>query len=272
MKKLYLNTGGFNTIFNDLKERFDGELTVNDNEYNLAIKTKWAKGTISGKRFEKEMSYMHFDLVFYNDVSLSIESFLTSPIFFTYCEDGTFAHSFGQNGKRKNIKKQQSGILSNNSAINSVLHFEGFKHTEFSLVSMPTTVSEEDDNYDLAAQLKEMFTDESGHFIYVGNGNMKIFEKLKEFRTTSQIGLVKNLLQKSILDTIVAIEVAQHSYNYITMITPILDLANRQFDEFKRISNANIGEVLYSIGHVGKNYFPRLFKERYPQNSLAKTA
>ncbi|TDO83101.1 hypothetical protein EV143_102365 [Flavobacterium chryseum] len=272
MKKLYLNTGGFNTIFNNLKERFNGDLTINDNEYTLTVQTKWAKGTISGKRFEKEMSYMHFDMVFYNDVSLSIESFQTSPIFFAYCEDGMLTHSFGENGNRKNLKKQQSGILSNKSSINSVLHFEGFKHTEFSLVSMPTTVDEEDDNYELASQLKEMFTDESGNYIYVGTGNSKIFEKLKEFRTTSQTGIVKNLLQKSILNTIVAIEIAQHSYNYITMITPILDLANKQFDELKRISNINIGEVFYSIGHLGKNYFPRLFKERYPQNSLAKTA
>ncbi|KUJ60982.1 hypothetical protein AR687_15725 [Flavobacteriaceae bacterium CRH] len=272
MKKLYLNTGGFNTIFNDLKDSFNGELTVNDNEYNLTIKSKWAKGTITGKRFEREMSYMHFDIVFYNDASLSIESFLTSPVFFAYCEDGMLTHSFGENGNRKNLKKQQSGILSNNSAINSVLHFEGFKHTEFSLISIPTAVAAEDENYELASQLKEMFTDESGNYIYVGSGNMKIFEKLKEFRTTSQIGVVKNLLQKSILNTIVAIEVAQHSYNYITMITPILDLANKQIEELKRISSINFGEVFYSIGHLGKNYFPRLFKERYPQNSLAKTA
>jgi hypothetical protein len=86
MKKLYLNTGEFNTIFNDLKDSFSGDLTTNNKDYNLTIKSKWAKGKITGTHFEKEISYMHFDLMFHSDVSLSIESFQGAPIFFVPME------------------------------------------------------------------------------------------------------------------------------------------------------------------------------------------
>ena len=110
MKKLYLNTGGFETIFNNLKESFDGTLEVNNNEYTLSVKSKWAKGTISGVRLEKDMSYLDFNLVFNHDVTLSIESFKMAPVFFIYNDKGTITHSFGANGERKNIKEKQNGI------------------------------------------------------------------------------------------------------------------------------------------------------------------
>lgn len=279
MKKLYLNTGEFNTIFNDLSDSFGGDLTTNDNDYNLAIKSKWAKGKITGTHFEKEISYMHFDLMFHNDVSLSIESFQGAPIFFAYCEEGSITHSFGANGEKKSLKKQQTGILNNMSAINTVLYFESFKRIQFSLIIMPITVSAKDETFGLISQLKKMFTNESGNYIYIGQQNPKIAEKLVELRTIPQKGTVRKLLQKSIMSTILELEIGQHSYNYATMIAPFIGLANRQFDELKRISGMNFSEVLHSIGFGSTSYIPRLLKHRYhilnkhyPENSLAKTA
>ena len=279
MKKLYLNTGEFETIFNDLKDSFSGDLTTNNKDYNLTIKSKWAKGKITGTHFEKEVSYMHFDLMFHNDVSLSIESFQGAPIFFAYCEEGSFTHSFGANGERKSIKKQQTGILSNTSAINTVLYFESFKRIEFSLIIMPLTASVKRENFELISQLKRMFTNESGNYIYIGHQNPKITEKLRELKTIPQKGAVRSLLQKSIMSSILELEIAQHSYNYATMIAPIMHMATRQIDEIKRISHINFSEVLHSIGFGSKSYIPRLLKEKYhvlnkhyPENSLAKTA
>lgn len=279
MKKLYLNTGEFNTIFNDLKDSFSGDLTTDNKDYNLTIKSKWAKGKITGTHFEKEVSYMHFDLTFYNDVNLSIESFQGAPLFFAYCEEGSLTHSFGAYGERKSLKKQQTGILSNTSAINTVLYFESFKRIQFSLIVMPITVSSKDESFELISQLRRIFTNESGNYIYIGHQNPKITQKLKELKSIPQKGAVRSLLQKSIMSTILELEVAQHSYNYTTMIAPFMHLATKQIDELKRISHLNFSEVLHSIGFGSKSYIPKLLKERYhtlnkhyPENSLAKTA
>jgi hypothetical protein len=279
MKKLYLNTGEFDTIFNDLKDSFSGDLTTTNNDYNLAIRSKWAKGKITGTHFEKEISYMHFDLTFHSDVSLSVESFQSAPIFFAYCEEGSLTHSFGANGEKKNLKKQQTGILNNTSAINTVLYFESFKRIQFSLIIMPITVSVKDESFEVISQLKRTFTNESGSYIYIGQQNPKITQKLKELKTIVQKGTVRSLLQKSIMSSILELEIAQHSYNYATMIAPFMHLATKQIGELKRISHLNFSEVLNSIGFGGKSYIPKLLKERYhvlnkdyPQNSLAKTA
>ena len=131
----------------------------------------------------------------------------------------------------------------------------------------------------MISHLKKVFTSESGNYIYIGQQNPKITQKLKELNSIPQKGAVRSLLQRSIMSTILDLEIAQHSYNYATMIAPFMNLATKQFDELKRISNMNFSEVLFSIGLGRKSYFPRLIKERYhtlnkhyPQNSLAKTA
>ncbi|QOG01394.1 hypothetical protein [Flavobacterium sp. MDT1-60] len=263
MKKLYLNTGGFNTIFNDLKESFDGELSVSNNEYTLNIKSKWARGTIKAIRFEKEMSYLNFDLVFNHDVTLSIESLQTAPVFFAYCEQGTLAHSFGANGTQKKIKKNQTAVLNNTSLINSVLFFESHKPIQFSLVGMPTQASVKENNITLVSQLKKRFTTESGQFLYIGAKNQKIAEKLQELNNIPQKGIVKSLLQKSILNIILEMEIAQHSYNYVKTFEPIMNLANRQINEIRRISNLNFADVISAAGLASRNYLPRIFKEKY---------
>lgn len=277
MKKLYLNTGGINTIFTDLESSFEGTLTADNEDYNLAVHSKWAKGTISGMSFENKMSYIQFDMIFSDEVTLSIESFQCAPVFFAYCSDGNLKHSFGAYGNSTNLKKGQSGIMSNNTTINNVLYFEKNKPVKILLIGVPTATFQLEDA-DLLSKISKMFINPSGNYMYVGAQSHKISEKLKEFDAIPQKGIVKNLLKKSILSSIVAIEAVQHSSNYSSMITPILDLATKQMDEIKRISQVNISEVLHSIGHAGRNYFPRLFKEKYQlfnkyaQNSLAKTA
>ena len=263
MKKLYLNTGRFDTIFNDLKDSFNGELTFNNNEYRLAIKSKWAKGTISGVCLDNKMSHLTFDLTLNQDVSLSIESFQTAPVFFAYCENGRFTHSFGINGEKTSLKKNQTGVLSNISSINSVLHFESHKQIQFSLIGIPTMIAAEDQDFEMISQLKKRFINEPGNYIYTGYGNLKIAQKWQELKTLPQQGIVRNLLKKVILNEIVEMEIAQHSYNYLKTIESIFNLATRPINEIKRISGMNISEVINAAGLASRHYLPRIFKEKY---------
>ncbi|MBF4491322.1 hypothetical protein IR010_02135 [Flavobacterium sp. MR2016-29] len=263
MKKLYLNTGGFDAVFNDLKDSFNGELIAENNEYNLEIKSKWTKGSIKGTRFDDKVLFMHFDLVFNQDVSLSIESFQSAPVFFVYCENGNITHSFGVNGEKRNLKKSQSAVLNNSSVINSVLFFESHKRIQFTILGMPT-FAVENKNSELTSQVKKHFTnDSSGNFIYIGKENLKISEKLQEYKAVPQKGIVGTLLRKSILKDIFELEIAQHSYNYLKTFDPIVNLASRQLNEIKRISNINFSEVITAAGAASRNYLPRILKEKY---------
>ncbi|MFH6996675.1 hypothetical protein ACHRVZ_02020 [Flavobacterium sp. FlaQc-57] len=263
MKKLYLNTGGFDAIFNDLKDSFEGELTVNMNkEFSLVIKSKWARGTINGVCFEDKIVHMNFDLTLNHDLMLSIESFRSSPVFFAHCERGNVLHSFGINGDKKSLKENQTGILSNTSVINSVLYFESHKHIQFSLIGIPT-IAHNDKNLEVIAQLKKQFIDESGRYIYIGDDSSEISKKWQELKTLPQQGIVRNLLKKIILNEIIELEIAQHSYNYLKTFDPIVNLVTKQIDGIKRISNMNLSELIYAVGLASRHYLPRIFKEKY---------
>ncbi|WP_269235755.1 hypothetical protein [Flavobacterium flavigenum] len=263
MKKLYLNTGGINTIFNDLKDSLNGTLTLENNQYNLKVKSKNANGTISGITLNKQISYIQFDIVFNEDIELSMESFANSPILFTYCFEGNVTHSFGINGERKIIKPNQTGIIRNTSNINSVLYFEGYKHIKFAMICNNTYHAAVSENSKLFLDLKNRFVSKSGSYIYVGQQNSKVTEKIKEFNALPQKGIVKNLLKYRILENILQIELDQHTYGYRKNIQPILSLANRQIVELKRVSNFNVLEIFSGAGLSGRNYFPRLLKEKY---------
>lgn len=263
MKKLYLNTGGLETIFENLQESLQGTLTSDSNQYNLIVKSKNAKGTVSGISFTKQLAYVDFDIEFNDDVVLSMESSVNSPIVFAYCTEGSIEHSFGINGDKKNLKSNQSGILRNSSNINSVLFFKAFQRVKFSIISTNVSNVENVENSDLISGLKTMFTNSSGNYRYVGQLNLKIAEKLIELKNVPQKGIVGNLLKKRIIENILETEIAMHSYGYIKAIQPILSIANKQIDDLKRISNLNISEVLYGVGQAGRQYLPRFLKGKY---------
>ncbi|WJS93122.1 hypothetical protein NYQ10_13585 [Flavobacterium johnsoniae] len=251
MKKLYINTGGFDAVFNNLKDSFGGDLQITANEYILKIKSKWASGSISGVRFEKEMTYLNFDLTFNQDVSLSIESHPMAPVFFAYCEKGNVLHSFGANGEIKSLKKDQSGIMSNSSAINSVLYFESHKQIQFSLIGMPT--NSDNSKSDFADQVRTIFVPNSGNYIYIGAENQKIGNKFKELKAIPQQGTVRYLLMKSILREVLELEIAQHSYNYLTPFVPILNFAAKQLSEIKKLSSLNLSAIAAPVVFLKRN-------------------
>lgn len=263
MKKLYINTGGFDAVFENFKDSFGGELFISEKEYKLTIRSKWANGSISGVRFEKEMSYLNFDLTFNQDVNISIESNPFAPVFFAYCEKGDVLHSFGANGEIRRLKNKQSGIMSNCSSINSVLYFESHKQIQFSLIGMPTNMDNNKTNLDFTSELKKRFTNESGNYIYIGTENHKIGEKFQELKTIPQQGTIRYLLMKSILREVLELEIAQHSYNYLTTFQPILKFAVKQLNEIKKLSETNLGLISGPILYLKRNLQSRTLKEKY---------
>ncbi|MFB9080828.1 hypothetical protein ACFFLS_22035 [Flavobacterium procerum] len=258
MKKLYINTGSFDAVFDNLTDSFEGTLVSTENEYKVNIKSKWAKGTITGVRFD-EMIYLNFDLMLQSDLNLSIESNRCAPVFFAYCEKGVLRHSFGAGGEIKNLKKQQSGIVSNTTAINSVLYFESHKQIQFSIIGIPTASKQDGE---LVAKIRKHFISDSGNYIYTGNRNVMIEEKITELKSIPKRGTVRYLVMKNILNEIMELEIAQHSYNYLSTFKPVVNMAMKQLGEIKKLSH-NIPELIQNAGMAGLNYLPRIFKEKH---------
>ncbi|MGQ7944405.1 hypothetical protein [Flavobacterium sp. WC2509] len=251
MKNLYLKAGKAQDVFNDLKDNFNGTLTYNNDQYNLALDSKLAKGNINGIVFPDGMTYMQFDVIFYDDVRLSMEPFMNFPILFAYCKEGILKHSFGEHGERKMIKKQQTGILKSTSSLNSILHFEKRIPVKFHAIVI-NTVADNEFNGQLVKKLKKTFLDVKGDYLDISFQNFKIAQKIEELNMLLHKGIVRNLLINRILDKIIEIEIEQHTDGFTLMAQAISSFTIKQIDEIKRVSDVviNLSLELFTTDYL----------------------
>lgn len=236
MKSIYLKAGKAQDVFNDLKDNFNGTLQSNDDEFNLTLSSGFAKGNIQGVTFPDGMTYIQFDMVFHDDVRLSMESLNTSPIFFAYCSQGTIQHSFGEQGERKVIKKQHSGILKSTSSVNSILHFEKHVPIKFYVIEINTAVANEH-NDELVRKLKNTFFHIKEDYLQINAQNSKIAQKIEELNTITHKGIVRNLLINRILENILELEIEQHTDGFAAIAESVNSFTVKQINEIKIMSN-----------------------------------
>ena len=151
--------------------------------------------------------------------------------------------------------------MCNSSTINSVLYFDSHKHIQFSLIGMPTAVNNEET--DFVSQIKKTFTNESGNYIYIGTENHKIEQKFEELKTIAKKGTVRYLMMRNILREVLQLEIAQHSYNYLSTFNPILHFASRQINEIKKLSTLSVSTVTMPLQMIRRSLQSRTLKQKY---------
>lgn len=279
MNTVYINRGKINSIFNDLQEHFNGDLRVENNSLDLQFNSKIASGSINGTSFNKGISYLEFDMFFNDDTILSMETSVNFPILFAYCNEGSFQHSFGFNSNKETIQAEQSGILSNTSNLNSVLHFKGCKRVQFVVITSSITKIEDLDEYTLINNLKNKFFADKNTYSYVGEQSMLVQNKFQDYYKVPRKGVIGNLVKKKILLSILEIELNQHSFGYNKMIDSVITVAAKQFEEVKKMALDKMVDFLGWIGVVEDADTTKMIKERiqvnlknYSQKQMPKSA
>jgi hypothetical protein len=237
MKSIYLKAGKTQDVFNDLKDNFNGTLISNNDEYNLALRSDFVKGNIEGITFAEGMTYMQFDMVFSDDVRMSMELSNNSPIFFAYCSEGTLQHSYGVQGERKSLKKNYAGIFKSTASVNSILYFEKNIPTKFSVIGMRTNNIVNGQNGELVKKLKNTFFNENEDCLHIKLQDFKIAQEIEALNTVTQKGIVRNLLKNRILENILEIEIEQHTDSFTGISQAINSFTLKRIDEIQRAYN-----------------------------------
>lgn len=238
MKSLYLKAGKTESVFNDLKDSFNGNLWIHNDEYRLDIRNNFARGTIKGITFPDGLTYMQFEMIFNEETRLSMESLKTSPLFFVYCLQGNVQHSFGEMGERKNIKNQHSGILKSTSRVNSILYFEKNRPIQFYVIQVGTNTENSNEyNDELVKKLKNTFFHINEDYLEISAQDFEITKQLKELNALNHKGIVRNLYMNRILEKILEIEIEQHTDGFSVMAAAIKSFASQQINEIIKISN-----------------------------------
>lgn len=236
MKSIYLKAGKTQDVFNDLKDGFNGTLMVNGNEYDLALQTDFAKGNIKGTTFPGGMIYMEFDVVFFEAARLSMEPLTNSPIFFAYCSRGSLQHGFGEQGEKKRINKQYSGILKSAAKVNSILHFEKNVPIRFFVIGIGTSANAREENTGLINKLKNTFFNKKKDYLKIRVQNPKIADKIKELYALPT-SIVGQEIKYSILGNILEMEIEQNTEGFSEIVGAIHSFTMERMNEIKKVSD-----------------------------------
>ncbi|WP_299780332.1 response regulator transcription factor [uncultured Formosa sp.] len=248
METLYIKSTTARKMINDLQEHLGGTTSSINKEYVLTVDNNLAVGTISAVSIKKSITYIAFDIEFKKDFKLVNTILKSSPIYFTYCSEGHVEHSFSLTGKTNTLDAFQTAIVRSGETVNNVYHF--VKDTAF---NFSTIVVSTDDvslaNNDLNSKLNQIFTSNNNtpHFMYFGSYNLKILEKIKQLEAISQQGVVRRLLIESTVQTILALEIQQH--------TDDVEFAKNRFGSLNKEEMETVKDVsLFITNYPEKQY------------------
>ncbi|TDW48077.1 AraC family transcriptional regulator [Flavobacterium sp. 270] len=238
MKIVTINTDKTQNIFEELNKNFGGKVTYDLDEYTLEVDNNFATGSIVGASFNDNISYVQFDMTFFDDARMDILNLKSSPIYFAYCSQGNLSHSFGSKGEERKLKTFQTAIVTSKEKMDNVLFFDKNKKTKFTLIIVGTQVDPQKQLHSLNQKVKETFFDDNlpQDFFYIGSYNLKIAEKIEQLNSVTQTGIVRNLLKEGVLRIILAMEIQQHTDDLNALEKDANCLTLREMEEIKELS------------------------------------
>lgn len=232
MKNLYLKSAQIQEVFKELKDDFKGSLTEINGEYNLSFQSNFTQGNIQGRTFSDGITYLNFDLVFNQEVQISIESCPIKSIVFAYCSKGVLQHSFGETGKKKALTKNGSGVLRRHPCVNSLLYFAKNTPTKFTLIT--TNVNSQET--ELAKSLKNTFLNVKEDCLKISVQNFQIAKKINELNALNQ---KDNSLdsKNAIIKNIIKLEIKQNKDSFSEIAESFHSLMINSWNQAKEVTH-----------------------------------
>ncbi|MBP4138664.1 helix-turn-helix domain-containing protein [Flavobacterium geliluteum] len=256
MKIVTIQSEKIDDIFEELKLNFGGELQIDLDEYCLQIDNDFAKGSIIGASFNDTITYLQFDMLFYDKITVNILNRDASSVYFAYCSKGNLLHSFGVSGTGRKLKNYQTAIISSKKNKNNVLYFDENRSTKFNLITLGIDVSKQHQKSFLHQKIKETFFEDANEkeFFYLGSYNLQIAEKIEQLEAVNQTGVVGNLLKEGILRIILAMEIQQHSDDLYHFSKDTNCLTLKEMEEIKELSDfiKSCPEEAFTIKNLSK--------------------
>ncbi|SFZ92353.1 AraC-type DNA-binding protein [Flaviramulus basaltis] len=237
MKTTNLNTDTIEAMFKQLRLSFGGSITKKYNEYILEIENEIGKGEIQGVSLSDGISYIEFDMTFFENIMLSIKKTDKKPIYFTYCSKGSLEHSFGIEGKKNTLKSFQTGILTSPLNDENILYLKKDESIKLTIISVHNEEIKSKNNR-LKNKLNKTFFKEDAleNFIYIGSQNLKIAEKIHQINTIKEVGIVRSLLINGLVHVILALEIQQHGNDAIHRDNQLGSLLSREIEIIKQVT------------------------------------
>lgn len=215
MRSIELNITDFKDVITHLQNQLGGELESESGEYTLTLDNDLAKGTINGICFYEGISYVEYDITFYEDVRIEMRSLKSNPLVFMYCSKGSLTHDFSLAQKKETLGEFQTAILSASNEESHRFYFAKDVNIATSVIHVEKESAKNPNLHNLNSQFRKLFPiDSNGEsFSYFGTCNLKIEDQISKLRNLESKGFSRALKIRGIVYMILALEIQQHTHD-----------------------------------------------------------
>ncbi|GAA4106839.1 hypothetical protein GCM10022393_01520 [Aquimarina addita] len=227
-----------------IQKAIGGTIQERWGEFILVVDNDKGKGSIRFITFDWGVSLLEYDITFFEEVVLRMNTSQYNPIHFTYCLTGSCGHRFGCQKEIRTLEQFQSVIITNKNGGYNYGYFPKDQKLTINVIqiSRKKYLKKRLNNVaQLNKKLYEVFMDDDhkNTFEYYNTYNLKLADQIGKLRKIKQKGMIKILLIESLVYQILAMHIKQydHAINDKSLPTSLLK------EELKIIRNLAKGIV-----------------------------
>ncbi|WP_248724506.1 AraC family transcriptional regulator [Seonamhaeicola sp. ML3] len=199
-----------------IQEVIGGTISGRWGEYVLNVSSQMAKGSIRFLTFEWGGSLLEYNITFFNEIMLVMDTSEFNPIHFTYISNGYCYHRFEKEDANRKLEALRPIIITSKDGGYNYGYFPKDEKLHITLVQVSRIKflkKRLNDASVLNQNLYRVFHDEHHEhvFSYFGSYNLKLAQLVKSLSDIKQSGMMRILLIEGIVYQILALHLEHHS-------------------------------------------------------------
>ena len=242
MKRIHITATTTEETVEQIQEIIGGEITEKWGEYVLNVNNDNAVGKINFITFDWGGSLLEYDITFFEDIHLIMDTTMYNPIHFVYTLEGYSLHRFEVEENKRKVDQFQPVIITSKKG--------GYNHGYFKKdvkvcinliqVSRKEFINKRlNDASILNKKLYEVFHDKQHEntFAYFGTYNLKLSNLVKQLNKIKQKGMIRILMKEGIIYQILSEHMLQHNKDVEKKKDFVTDLTKKEIKLIRKLAS-----------------------------------
>lgn len=248
MKIIHITASSTEGTVRQIKDVIGGKIIERWGEYVLEVDNENAKGIITFITFEWGGSVLQYDIVFFDDITLVMDTSEFNPINFTYTSLGHSYHKFELEAKNRKLEQFQSVIITSKDGGYNFFNFDKEVNIHIHLIQinrMKFIKKRLNDASVLNNRLYEVFHDQQHEnvFAYFGTYNLKLANLIKQYDKVKQKGMIRILIKEGIVYQILSEHMTQHNKDVRLKKQPDTSLTKKELNSVRKVAEKILKDV-----------------------------
>lgn len=215
MREILVDAPDTEGIVKQLQAELGGTVNERWGEHILTIDSDVAQGNIRFIPFEWGVNLLEYNITFFEEVALIMDTSKYNPIHFAYCLEGYYQHRFDADIDRKKLEQFQSVIITSTKGGHDYTYFPENEKLEINIIQIVRKLFLQKRLNKVSLLNQELYrvfvdTDHQKAFAFLGSYNLKLADKISALRNVKQKGMIRLLQIEGLVYQILSMHIQQH--------------------------------------------------------------